>query len=158
MILKKVIYYLLICSLEYWTSEHLKIFGVTLNFSLMACLTSVAIFPPAQALLFSFFLGLFADFSSWGHFGLYCLSYTLIAYFLISVKNRTDLTSPFSRVIMFFLVFYFNLLFYSSFYFAIYKTWFFGWKDFVLAPIFNILFFVIFYEISERYLSERKCL
>ncbi len=158
MILKSFIYYFIVCSLQYWFAEHFRFFGLTLDFSLMACLVSASLFRPAHALLFSFMLGFFSDFSSWGHFGLYCLSYTLISYFLISIKSRTDLTSPFSRAVIFFMFFYINLLFYSGFHFAIYKSWFFGWKDFVIAPFINVLFFGLFYEISERYLSERKCL
>lgn len=157
-ILKSFIYYLIICWLQYWFAEHFRFLGLSLDFTLMACVTSVNILSPAHSMMFSFLLGFFLDFSSWGHFGLYCLSYTLISYLLILMKSRTDLTSPFSRAVIFLTFFYVNLIFYSTVYFAIYKLWFFGWKNFIIAPLINVLFFGFFYKISERYLSEKKCL
>lgn len=158
MIFRSVVYYLIVCALQYWWGEHFRFFGLSLDFSFMACVSSVSLFSPVHSLVFSFFLGFFSDFSSWGHFGLYCLSYTLISYSLISLRSRADFSSGFSRNILFFSFFYLNILFYSLFYFAIYKNWFFSWKDFIAAPFLNLLFFWLFYEISDRYLSVKKCL
>ncbi len=158
MIIKSIVYYFVVCSLQYWSASHFKIFGVSLDLPFMAVFVSTSLFSPTHSMIFSFMLGFFSDFSSWGHFGLYCLSYVLISYFLNVLKNRTDLNSTFSRNLFLLLFLYFNFIFYSFFYFAIYKLWFFGWKDFFIAPFFNLIFFEIFYRISQRYLSEKKCL
>ncbi|GAB4030783.1 MAG: hypothetical protein Fur0012_07260 [Elusimicrobiota bacterium] len=158
MILRSIVFYFLVCFLQYWWASHLSVFGTSPNFPLMASVTSAVLFSPSHSLIFSFMMGFFADFSSWGHFGIYCLSYTLISYMLNSLKSRTDLGSGFSRNLLFLAFFYFNLLFYSLFYFAIYKAWFFGWKDFIFSPFLSLLLFEFFHELAERYLSVKKCL
>lgn len=156
MIIKSIVYYFIICSLQYWSASHFNLFGASLDFPLMAVILSASLFSSTHSMIFSFMLGFFSDFSSWGHFGLYCLSYTLISYFLNVIKSGTDLDSVFSRNLFLLLSFYFNIIFYSFFYFAIYRSWFFDWKDFVIAPFFNLIFFEIFYRVSRRYLSVKN--
>jgi rod shape-determining protein MreD len=156
--IKDFILYFAVITLHWWFDNNLTFFKIGLNFAFISLIIINITLSPLKALFFSFFIAIFVDLYSWTNFGLHCLLYSLISYFIFKIKKNIDSNSLFSRNLVFLFYYILFLMLYSLIYYLINKYSPFKWYIYFISPIVNLIAFEFFFNLFVKLYGDKKCL
>lgn len=146
-----IIYYFLVCLLQWFFSENLFFQNFSPNIIFIGVFSACILSGPVKSMFFAFLLGLFMDIYSLSPFGMNALFYVIISYLIYHLKSKLDLNSFFTRIVLSFILNYIYLAFYIIFYFAYFKsTNIFLWR-FLLQPVITVIFLEPFFYFAYKY-------
>jgi rod shape-determining protein MreD len=134
----------------WWWTANLSVFGVAPNIVFVAALCAAIISPPARAITFCFFFGIYLDLLGSNLFGAYALTYTLMAYGIHMMKRHIDLVGSFSQIIAALSLTFVTMLFYQGVSLSLAKINPLQLKSFLVEPFLNaVLAPIVFYLFAQ---------